>query len=1175
MQQFTLLNSPCDRPSLRTRSTHVLACMLFAVGLLMLTAAPLFGQASSGVTGTVTDASGSIVPGAAVSVKNIGTGVTIDTVTSSSGTYTTRGLLPGRYIITVQAAGFSKAVRDQVNVEVSTEATIDVSLNAGGSETTVEVTSPLIALNTTQPELGTTIEPEVVNALPTEVSSGRGRQIDSFIFLAPGVQGSSFSHRINGGVDFQNEIVFNGIPIPQSETEGYQTGINPPFELVNQFRVERSTFSAQYGLAQGATTYQMASGTNSLHGDAFYINRNEFFDAKGYFNSVTPISRENNYGFTIAGPVVIPHLYNGKNKTFFHFSLDFGKTNVSNNNIGSVPTALEKTGDFSDFVDGSGNLIPIYDPLTQAPFPGNKIPQTRFSTLSASLLPSIPNPDRPGLSNNKTAVPNAFPDVAHVFGFVIDHNLTATQSLHYTQWRNSYTSTGFDFDPIVPVSNVLQSAKVNPALGSIFLLNYVNAVTPKLVATAGIAWAGEIGNQFNVKTGDVFPGVVASPISDVYPNVTFDGQYQPTSYGTQSGWVQSINRKLGIAIVNNWLWSKGRQTLNIGGEFRRTYQDDNECQACSAQINFSHATTAAPFAQVNPDGSHPFATTGSSFASFLLGEVDSADRIFANELKLRNLSISPYIQDDIKVNPKLTVNVGLRWDIMRPFTENNNQIVFLNQTAANPAAGNLPGIATQFGNCALCAGITHADIHYKHFGPRLGFAYAVSDKTVVQAGYSLAFLNGGAYEYGTSKVATSYGNLLQGSFNSNSTGTNTPSYGEWDGHPIPAPANGVLNPALGLGTTIRAFDPKQSGLAPYVQQWNVNVQHQLPFNTFVQVAYLGNRAVHLNGQLNPLSQPNPSILSLGGALLKANINDPIAIAAGIKAPYANYSNDLGGSATVAHTLSPFPQYSNVYNNFDLSGAANYSGLQASLEKRFSNGLSFLTSYTLSKTMSNVDSGFTTFASLPENKYNQKAEWTVAGNDIRNNTKLAGTYELPIGPGKAFVNNRGVTGQVLGGIQIGFILSYQTGTPFGISENDNPLGCAGCFNRPNEVQNVPRKTIGYGNLVFVNGQSAQQTFSTNAFASTSSTYTLGNAVRNYSELRDPGLYDESINARKKFALGEKATFILQMDYFNVLNRTQFNNPNNNIDNTSNYGFVNAGPSGNLNPRQGQLSGRITF
>ncbi len=1122
-------------------------------------------QSSSGVTGTVTDNSGAVVSGAAVDITNIATQTTVHLVTSSAGTYAATGLQPGRYTLTVTAAGFSKTVRDQVNIEVSNQSTIDITLRTGGTDTTVEVSSPLISLNTTQPELGTTIEPAVVSALPVAIGGGRGRSIDTLQFLAPGVQGDTFSHNVNGGVNFEEEILYNGIPAPQSETAGYSTNFNPPFELINEFRVERSTFSAQYGLAQGAVTYQTASGTNVFHGDAFYINRNEYFDARGYFNKTTPIDRENNYGFTVGGPVRLPHLYNGKDRTFFMFALDFGKQNNTNSGIGTVPTALEKTGDFSDFVDSSGALIPIFDPLTGRQFQylgrPNVIDPTRISAISASILPALPSPDRPGLTSNKNFAPNAFPNVDHNFGFTLDHNITAKQSLHYSEWRNSFTSTGFDNAPIVPTDNILQSAKNNPALGSVFLLNYVNAVTPRLVATAGVSWIGEINNQFNLKHGVSFPGVTGNPISDIFPNVTFNGSNAPTSWGTSSGWTQSINRKLGIAGVNNWLWTKGRHTFNIGGEFRRSYQDDNECQACGGQFNFSQHTTADPA---------NLGSTGSSFASFLLGQVDSADRIFANELSLRNLLIAPYVQDDIKLSPKLTLNVGLRWDIMLPFVEKRNQIVFLNQGATNPLAGGLPGVATQFSSAPQ--GVTRADIHFKNFGPRLGFAYAINDKTVIQAGYNLAYLNGGAYEYGTSKVATSYGNLLQGVFSSNSTGGVAPSYGSWDTRPLPAPAAIPLGPALGIGTTIRAFDPRGSGRAPYLQQWNFNVQRQLPWNTFLQVAYIGNRALHLDGQLNPISQPNPSILSYGSTL-SANINSPAAIAAGVKSPYPNFSNDLGGNATVAHALSPFPQYSNVYNNFDMSGAASYKSLQFSLEKRFSNGLSFLTSYTLSRTLANVDSGFTTFASLPENKYNQKAEYTVSGSDILNNAKVSGTYELPIGPGKTFVNNKGITGQIVGGIQIGFILTYETGQPFGISENDNPLGCAGCFNRPNEVPNVGRSTTNYKNLNFASGQSSRRVFSTDAFKSTTNTFTLGNAVRNYAELRNPGIYDEDLKVSKKFAIGERVNFILEMNYFNLLNRVRFENPNQNIDNASNFGYVNSGQQNSA--RQGQLSGRVTF
>lgn len=997
------------------RSTGT-ALPLAAAAVLLCTSAAM-AQSSSGVTGTVTDNSGAIVPNASVEIRNVATDTATKAVTSSSGTYAFTGLLPGRYTITVEAPGFSKVVRSDVNVEVTVQATIDVKLNAG-SDTTVEVTSPLISLNTTQPELGTTIEPAVVAALPVGIGGGRGRQIDSLQFLAPGVTGNTFSHRVNGGVDFEQEVLYNGIPAPQSETSGNTGNFNPPFELVGEFRLERSTFSAKYGLAQGAVTYQTASGTNQYHGDAFYINRNEFFDARGFFNRKTPKDRENNYGFTVSGPASIPHIYNGKDRTFFLFALDFAKQNNTDTRFGTVPTELQKTGDFSDFVDSNGKVIPIFDPLTgrQFQFNGrfNVIDPARISAVSRTVIPAIPNPDRSGLVNNKINAPNAFPAVNHTWGFTIDHTLTPKQSLHYAEWRNTFNSTVFDNIPFVPITSILQSGKGEPRVGTVFLLNYVNAITPQLVATAGVSWIGEVNNELNLNGGVTFAGTTPNPIGNAFPSISFDGQNAPTNWGAGNGGeTVANNRKLGVAAVTNFLWTHGRHTFNLGGEMRRSYQDDNECQMCGGQFSFSQRTTADP---------NNLGSTGNSFASFLLGQADSAQRIFANELRLRNLLISPYIQDDIKFTPKLTVNLGMRWDIMLPFTENGNQIVFLDPNAPNPVAGGLRGSAARFSNGP--GGVTRADIHFKNFGPRVGFAYALNEKTVIQAGYNVSYLNGGAYEYGTSKVATSYGNLLQGSFTAASLGGTQPGYGSWDARPLPAPGAVPLSASLGIGTTIRAFDPKRSGVAPYLQQWNANVQRQLPWNTFLQIAYVGNHALRLPGQLNNISQGDPSVLLPLGSLLRANINSPAAVAAGIKTPYLNFARDRGANATVARALSPFPQYNRVYNNFDQTGAATYNGLQISVEKRFSDGLSFLTSYTLSRSMSNVDSGFSTFASTSENKYNQYPEYTVAGNDVKHVAKISGAYDLPIGPGKRFLNNKGITGQILGGVEIGFITQYR-------------------------------------------------------------------------------------------------------------------------------------------------------
>ncbi len=332
-----------------------------------------FGSAQSGnsqtlssINGTVTDTSGAVIANANVTVTNVATQVAKTAVTSSAGSYSVTDLIPGTYSVRVESAGFQLSEHKGVGVDVGRNSTVDAVLQPGNVEQTVTVSESAIALDTSAPSLNTTIENKVVQELPNQVSGGRGRQIDNFIFLAPGVTGSTFSHRINGGVDFQNEVVFNGIPMAQAETQGYQTIWNPPFDLVNQFNVLRSSFSAQYGLAQGVVTYQTASGTNSLHGSGFEIIRNNFFDAKGAYNPTVPIDKENNYGFSVGGPVIIPKLYNGKNRTFFYLAMEWYRENLTSTGFFSLPTVAEKNGDFSGLTNSqrkrrfrSSILLPV------------------------------------------------------------------------------------------------------------------------------------------------------------------------------------------------------------------------------------------------------------------------------------------------------------------------------------------------------------------------------------------------------------------------------------------------------------------------------------------------------------------------------------------------------------------------------------------------------------------------------------------------------------------------------------------------------------------------------------------------------------------------------------------------------------------------------------------------
>jgi hypothetical protein len=515
---------------------------------------------------------------------------------------------------------------------------------------------------------------------------------------------------------------------------------------------------------------------------------------------------------------------------------------------------------------------------------------------------------------------------------------------------------------------------------------------------------------------------------------------------------------------------------------------------------------------------------------------------------------------------------------MVPFTAVGNYIVYFDSKIANPAAGGLLGAATKFGNCTGCAGLDRAAIHFGHVSPRGGFSYQLNDKTVLQGGFSMNYLDGGAYEYGTSKVAVNYGNLLLGSFSRASTGSTTPGFGLWDTNVLPSPSAVPFGPGLGVGTgSINGFDPVNGGVAPYDIVWNIGLQRELPYQMFLSASYTGNRGNRLPSQLNPINQLSPAYLTQYGSLLGAQVTDPAAVAAGIKIPYANFVNDFGSSATVLQALRPYPQYSNFLNNFDNTGSALYHAMQLQLEKRYTNGLSFLVSYNLSRMMSNTNSGFTSFANASLNKENQKAEWAIDPNDQTNMINIAGTYELPFGKGRPFLNRGGVLNAVLGGWQISPLLTYATGAPLfsgtggSVLVNGDPLGngCAPC-NRAN--------VLSYSNIMLsYNNVYTGLPVINKANFSDPGPWVLGTAPRVIGALRNQFASNENVALAKYFPLGEKVKIKLEVEYFNLLNRVNLSGGNIcNVD--LNFEDANFGKSVNCQnntPRQGQGHLAITF
>jgi hypothetical protein len=1223
---------------------------LAVCALVLLPLAPLHAQAVSGINGTVTDQSGAVVPDATVTVTNDATQVSSHAVTSSVGTYTVTDLIPGTYTVRVQKTNFETSTTTGVTVETGRFSGVDAVLTTGATTQTIEVSSSSITLETEQPEIGTTVENKIVEEAPVyELTAGnaRDRQIDAYLFLAPGVTGSAFSHQINGGVSFQNEIVFNGVVAVQSETQGYQTNINPPFEMVDEFRVQSSVFSAQYGLAQGVAQYQFASGTNTLHGDAFEILRNSYFDAPGasddQFNNDQPnVDRENNFGFAVGGPVWLGPLYNGKNKTFFHIAADWYREKNNPSGPFTVPTPAMVGGDFSNFVEsntgaGSTVVIPIYVPAAWATnpglepagctpgaapgaqWPGNKIPSDCFSSVSSSLLSLIPSPNAcvgTCVNNNMSAAATGIvlPIKQANWGFTIDENLTQKQAIHGSFWRDVQNSTNWDHSGFF--TNELSAFKTEPRLGTGIFVTYSNAFSSNLVMTAGIGWMGELNDEYNTHQGVSFPGVQGGT---VLPTINFNGANTPVSWGVNgNGETFSINRKLGVGIDNNWLWTHGRHTMNIGWEVRRSYQDDHECQNCGGGTLFSSLITG----DGNPSDVN---SAGSAFATYLLGDISSVTRNFALENKLRNTDVAPYIQDNIKITPKLTVDLGVRWDIAVPFTDatttlGTDTVVFFNPSAPNPGAVSpltgqpLLGAASVLGTCLTCVGYDRASIGWKHFSPRLGFAYELNNKTVVLAGYSVNFLDSGTYEYGVHKIAVNYGNWLAGNYSVPSTGTDIPGYGLWDttaaggtpAGPILAPSATPFSPTIANVATPGAFF--NTGSLPYVEAWNAGVQRELPGNLFLSISYVGNRGIHLPDNLSQFDQLLPSVLpnvctpanggaaacALGNAWTtpadqtilqnlgygSATTTCPNGGPSGtFFTPYNNFLCDWGTGTSLAQALRPYPQYNGIFNNFSQTGVAYYNALQVQFQKRFSNGLSYLVNYTLSREMSNTDSGFPAFNSGAINEYNRKAEWALSSNDQTHVVNVTAVYELPIGPGKRFLHESDniVAKNIIGGWQISGWGTYSSGTPFGIGANGNPLQAGG--NRANVVPGVPI-SVNWNNYYTSLGPSPQPIFTTAAF-SNPGLWALGDAPRN--QLRYPFYKNENIALAKKFFFGERVNAELRMEFYNIFNRFVVGNcldanvsDDNPITGNGNFGLENPGQvcQGN-SPRQGQAYFTVKF
>ncbi len=527
------------QPTFRLR--HLLALILLVpLGLL-------YGQGNlGGLSGTVVDSSGAAVPGARVTMKSRATNQ-VTTAESSESGFTLRGLQPGAYDLEVEKTGFKKVVRQDLAILTATQSDIVITLDVGSTTDAVTVSSSTIALQTSSPEVSTVLQRQTLLDLPIQIGSGASttaasgrRQPETFIFLTPGVVGTQWGKSINGSPEFGQEILIDGISAQLASNPGFLAQTSPPYESIEEFKVQNTLFPAEYGRGFGVINYTMRSGSNAFHGGLFEFLRNDKLDARPFFNRTRPIVRFNEYGGNFGGPVIIPKLYNGKDKTFFNFNYS-GLRNSPPlpGNLVSMPTAEFLRGDFSRHVDSAGALLPIFDPATttadgtRTPFPGNVIPTNRLSRVARNTTPLLPGPDLPSYFNNFLAR-NANPVNDDIWSVKADHLLSSAQRLSFVVWR----STNIQY-----VNSVLgrNNGPLGPwftadTRGSNYRANYDATLTPTLLFHSGYGYTkSNPTRQLDSRRGNEtiqLPGIPAD--SPGFPTFTINNTYGGLEIGNSA-----------------------------------------------------------------------------------------------------------------------------------------------------------------------------------------------------------------------------------------------------------------------------------------------------------------------------------------------------------------------------------------------------------------------------------------------------------------------------------------------------------------------------------------------------------------------------------------------------------------------------------------------------------------
>jgi hypothetical protein len=1132
-----------------------------------------------GLTGGITDPGGATVGDVQITVINIDTGATSLVTSTADGTYVAPSLVPGKYRVSATKSGFKTVTQEGVTVSTATVTALDFALTIGTVGEIVNVASDAPHLETTSAEIGTVMPSKELLDLPislggaaTTGASGR-RQIQNFIYLTPGVTGDQWGTSINGAPGMSAQVIVDGVDMQNIGASGFIAESAPPYESVSEFKVQNTLYPAQYGQGYGVMNFTMRSGTNRFHGDLFEFFRNDKLDAAGYFSAGKNAIRQNEFGGTIGGPVLLPW-YNGKDKTHFFFAWSGFRLSGGLPHAGLVtlPTLAERTGDFSDYP------LPIYDPATTRPdgsggfirdqFPNNIIPPDRISGVAQRLIALLPPPDTSATFFNyvdRSSSPSSDDD----WSVKVDHQLTSKQYLSGAFWRvNARTTING------PVAGELNPGlRVTPTSSYGVRVNHVWTLGGNLVNHAAVGvthviptWATflldpRLGNQtlqipgipqdshgfteFHFGTG---PGSVLQGGAD-YP---FLGNSANQGYDPQLfiNWVAS----------DDVSWVKGRHQIEFGFEARRRTIAAHDQTLDAGSLTFNSNSTDLP-------DSPNFGSNGNSFASMMLGQVFSGIRaVPLPEQHFHDSMLAAYVQDLVKLTPKLSLSLGLRYEFPVYAVEDDGQMGLFNPTRPNPAAGNLPGALEFLGKGAGRTGTYNIFGTYtKSFSPRVSLTYQLNDKTVIRTGYGIFRLypNYGDLNNPNALVfAPGFGATL--STSSTNQGI-TPAFNLDAGFPAQNITLPNFDPSQNNGGTVTYINSRSNRPA-FMQSWTLDVQHNLPWAIMLDVAYVGSHATGIWSGVENINQVNPKHLSLGSTL-DADINSPEAAAAGITPPYPGFQG------SVAQALRPFPQYTTINDFYQPTGYNVYHSMQVRAQKRYANGLSFLGAYTLSKNIgiepaNTFGSWFGAAAQTSLNTFNQAAEKSLVGTDRTHVFILSWTYELPFGRSKRYLGGiNPVLNQIIGGWQINAIQTYESGTPIAVSGGGN-LSIFGGGNRPDQVSNNVRSNVSMSDF----NPATDVYLNINAFAQPAP-FTFGNAPALLPNVRTPANYNEDISIFKSFSFWRESTNLeFRAEMFNAFNRTNFAGPAADVNTPDTFGHIFAQAN---TPRVIQLALKLNF